>query len=75
VEGLKLCDGFDARACESPDCRDTKAARLVERIRSALIHCLPGYETAPWSDWPPSPEILERGADGFAAVISGRDDG
>ena len=64
VEGLKLCDGFSYQACECPDYRDTRAGELVERIRSALIHCLPGYDAAPWADWPPEPSIeaLERDA-------------
>jgi hypothetical protein len=51
VEGLALLDGYEYQACECPDWRDTAAAELVDRLRSALIATLPGYDAAPW-EWP-----------------------
>jgi len=62
VEGLRLCDGFAYQACKCSGHRDTKAGELVERIRSALIQCLPGYDAAPWAYWPPESDRGSAGA-------------
>ena|SRR3990167_2806110 len=45
---LKMCDGLEYQSCESDDWEQTVAYRLLQAIRNAAIHSLPGYEKAPW---------------------------
>lgn len=49
VDVLKMCDGLEYQSCETDDYRETLAFRQLDRIRSAAINRLPGYEDAPWS--------------------------
>ena len=45
---LKMCDCLEYQSCETEDYRQTVAFELLDRIRRAAIHCLAGYEDAPW---------------------------
>jgi hypothetical protein len=45
---LKMCDCLEYQSCETDDYRQTLAFDLLDRIRGAAIHCLPGYDDAPW---------------------------
>lgn len=45
---LKACDCYEYQTCETPDWRDTPAMDLCDRIRSAAVRALPGYEDADW---------------------------
>jgi hypothetical protein len=47
---LKMCDCLEYQSCETDDYRETPAFKLLDRIRGAAIHALPGYDDAPW-DW------------------------
>ena len=47
---LKACACFDYQACEVPDYEKSEAAEIIQRIRMAAIHRLPGYDDAKgWS--------------------------
>lgn len=48
VDILKMCDCLEYQSCETDDYRNTPAFKLLDRIRGAAIHALPGYEDAPW---------------------------
>src|ERR1051325_11534357 len=48
IQTLKACDCFDYQACEVEDYDRTEAAAIVDAIRSAAIHALPGYSEAEW---------------------------
>jgi hypothetical protein len=48
VSILKMCDCLEYQSCETDDYRQTLAFDLLDRIRGAAIHCLPGYDGAPW---------------------------
>ena len=45
---IKACECYDYQASECPDWQQSEAYRVVESIKSAAIHHLPGYEKAPW---------------------------
>ena len=45
---LKGLDCLEYQSCELPDWEGTLAHALIQRIRSSAIHCLDGYEDAPW---------------------------
>lgn len=49
VAVLKMCDCLEYQSCESDDWQKTPAYRLLNAIRKAAIHDLPGYEDAPWA--------------------------
>ena len=48
VSILKMCDCLEYQSCETEDYRQTIAFDLLDNIRRAAIHCLAGYEDAPW---------------------------
>ena len=48
VSILKMCDCLEYQSCETDDYRHTVAFALLDSIRRAAIHCLAGYENAPW---------------------------
>jgi hypothetical protein len=48
VDLLKMCDCLEYQSCETKDWETTPAYRLLNAIRKAAIHALPGYEDAPW---------------------------
>ena len=48
VEILKLCDCYSYQACECEDWPETRACRILDRIRDRAIYQLPGYDEAPW---------------------------
>lgn len=48
VQVLKLCNCYDYQACETADYENTLACALVDRIRSACIISLPGYDDCEW---------------------------
>lgn len=50
VDILKMCDCLEYQSCETDDYRSTLAFKLLDRIRGAAIHDLPGYDSAPW-EW------------------------
>jgi|SRR3990167_5335284 len=45
---LKMCDCLEYQSCETEDYRQTVAFKLLDAIRGAAIHALPGYDDAPW---------------------------
>jgi len=45
---LKACDSLEYQSCETTDYESTVAFMLLQAIRSAAIHSLPGYDDAPW---------------------------
>lgn len=45
---LKLAASFEYQSCEHPEWEQSEAYSVVEAIKSAAIHHLPGYEKAPW---------------------------
>jgi hypothetical protein len=47
VSVLKGCDCFDYQACETEDYEASPAKTIIDSIRRAAIHRLPGYEDAP----------------------------
>ncbi len=57
---LKLCDGLEYQSCETDDYRQTVAFDLLDRIRSAAIRALPGYEQAPWEYHAPQDARTQR---------------
>lgn len=48
VSLLKMCDCLEYQSCETSDWDATPAYRLLNAIRKASIHALPGYDDAPW---------------------------
>lgn len=57
VQVLKCCACYDYQACETDDYAQTDAARIIQDIRTAAIHALPGYDAAKWGapEAPPLP--------------------
>lgn len=45
---LKMCDCLEYQSCETDDYRSTLAYALLNKIRRAAIHNLPGYDDGPW---------------------------
>lgn len=45
---LKMCDCLEYQSCETDDYRQTTAFDLLDAIRGAAIHALPGYDSADW---------------------------
>ena len=45
---LKAIDCFEYQSCEIPEWEASPAFKFCERLRSAVISSLPGYEDAPW---------------------------
>ena len=48
VDIIKACHCLEYQSCETPDYRETVAFQLLEAIKSAAEHSLPGYDEAPW---------------------------
>ena len=46
---LKLCDSLEYQSCEHDGWEASEAHAIVEAIRCAAIHALPGYDAAEWS--------------------------
>lgn len=57
VDILKMCDCLEYQSCETDDYRNTLGFKLLDRIRGAAIHTLPGYENAPWEYTTPDHEL------------------
>jgi hypothetical protein len=55
VEIIKACHCLEYQSCETEDWDSTLAWRILQDIKSAALHDLPGYDGAPW-------EITERSA-------------
>jgi len=62
VNVIKAADGLDYQACEYDGWPESEAKALLNAIREAAIHALPGYDEAPWevtearkriASWPP----------------------
>lgn len=49
VEILKLVECLDYQSCETDDWQDTRACKILGRIRNAAINSLPGYDDAKWA--------------------------
>lgn len=45
---LKLCACYEYQACEHPEWEESKARKVIDRIRNKAINELPGYDDAPW---------------------------
>jgi hypothetical protein len=48
VQVLKACNCYDYQSCEDPAYEQTLAAQIIQHIRMAAIHKLPGYDAAAW---------------------------
>lgn len=48
VQLLKACDCYDYQSCETPDYRETFAAKIVQGIRKHVIRNIEGYNDAMW---------------------------
>lgn len=46
VEALVACASYDYQSCETPDYLETEAHAIIDAIRYAAIHQLPGYDEA-----------------------------
>lgn len=55
IEALKAISCYEYQSCEHPGWADSRAKELCERLTSAIIGCLPGYDTAPWEQQEPEP--------------------
>lgn len=54
VEGLKMCAFYGYQTGDDPEAWAQGPARpFLERLRSRLIHVLPGWDEAPWG-WSPA---------------------
>lgn len=50
VDVLKACQSYEYQSCEIDDWDQSEAYALVERIKDAAIHALPGFDASPaWS--------------------------
>ena len=49
IQILKTLDSLEYQSCETEDWEETPACMLVNAIRKAAVHDLPGYEEAEWS--------------------------
>ena len=49
VQVLKACDGYTYQSCEHEGWEFSEAHAIIEAIRHAAIHALPGYDEAQWS--------------------------
>lgn len=49
IQAIKAIDCLDYQSCEVPDWESTEAFKILERIKSAAIAHLPGYQEAKWS--------------------------
>ena len=47
VDVLKACKSYGYQSCETNDWEQTEAYALVERIKDAAIHALPGFDESP----------------------------
>jgi hypothetical protein len=48
VEALKALACYEYQSCEPPEWMGSPAQEWCERLRSAIIDALPGYDDAPW---------------------------
>ena len=48
VQVLKACDCYAYQTCEHDEWKDSQAHAFIERLRSAAVHALPGYDAAEW---------------------------
>ena len=48
IEACKAIDCYEYQSCEHPGWRDSGAKAFCERLRSALIGAMHGYEEAEW---------------------------
>ena len=65
VQAIKAAQCLRYQSCEHPGWDDSEASRFCERVISAAISMLPGYDAAPWgidsaSDLKPMPSELLR---------------
>jgi hypothetical protein len=49
---LKMCQCLNYQSCETEDWETTLAFKILDHIKTAAIHNLPGYEDAPWEYTP-----------------------
>ena len=49
VQVLKAIGCYEYQSCESPDWEQSEAFAFCDALRRSLIHCLDGYDAAPWS--------------------------
>lgn len=49
VQVIKLAECLDYQSCETDDWKETFAYRILERIKSAAVNSLPGYDNAKWA--------------------------
>lgn len=48
VQILKACNCYEYQACETDNWVKSEAHAIIEGIRDAAIHALPGYDDADW---------------------------
>lgn len=46
LEALSILGTYEYQACERPDWRRSPECRFIERMRSSLLHWIPGYSEA-----------------------------
>ncbi len=58
VQVLKACDCLAYQSCEHPEWRSSAAKAIIDELRSAGWHSLPGYEKAAWGAPEPQPRVV-----------------
>ncbi len=48
IDIIKLCHCLEYQSCEHPSWQQSFAKDFLDRVVSAALHELPGYDTAPW---------------------------
>ena len=48
IDIIKICQCLEYQSCEHDGWQDSFAKDFLDRVVSAAIRCLPGYEDAPW---------------------------
>ena len=49
IAAIKLIDCLIYQSCDAPGWDDSETARVLERVKNALVAKLPGYGAAEWS--------------------------
>jgi len=58
VQVLKSIDCLDYQSCEHPGWAASEAKAFIDRLQSAAIHALPGYEAAIWGAPEPAANVV-----------------
>jgi hypothetical protein len=55
---LKACDCFEYQSCEHSEWPNSEAKAIIDDLRSAAWHSLPGYDKAAWGAPEPRPGAI-----------------